>query len=69
MDRPAQPIDPRRADDAERLAHREIDAGRWDGPTARWFVLAHEALAAEGRRAWMRTGAPRRRAGDTRQLG
>jgi hypothetical protein len=54
----------RRHDDAERRARAELDAGHWDARAARWYVLAHEALAADAHRAWRRAGSPRRRAGE-----
>jgi hypothetical protein len=52
----------RRVEDAEKVAHAQLDAGRWDERTARWYVLAQEAVTADARRAWAEAGAPRRRA-------
>jgi hypothetical protein len=54
----------RRCDDAEQFAHALVDQGEWEGPIARWHVLAEEALTVDLRRAWRQAGAPRRRTTD-----
>jgi hypothetical protein len=54
----------RRFQDIHSQVEHRVTAGEVDPEEARWFLLGRQLVAQHRHEDWLRSGAPRRRAGD-----